>query len=57
MAPGDRRRGNGHKLKHVNMRMSFFTVRVTAHWNKVAQGGCGVSFPGDIQEPSGHNHE
>jgi len=26
---------------------------VTEHWNRFAQGGCGFSFSGDIQDPPG----
>ena len=34
---GNRKRGNGHKLKlrkfRINVHKNFFTVRVTEHWN------------------------
>jgi len=54
---GDRTRGKGHKTEHrkfrTNMRKNFFAVRLMEHWNRLAQGGCGVSFSGDIQGPSG----
>ena len=39
VVPGDRKRGNGHKLEcskfHMNMRKSYFTLWVTEHWNRL----------------------
>ena len=55
---GGRTRGNNHKLQHrkfcTNMRRNSFTVRLAEHWNRLSRGTCGVSFSGDIQDPSGH---
>jgi len=57
VVPSNMIRGNGHKLKqrkfHLNMRKNFFTLRVTEHGAQAAQGSCGVSFSGDIQDPPG----
>lgn len=47
--PSDRRRGNGHKLKHVkihmNTRKQYFTVRVAKHGNSLPDWAqCWMSY-------------
>jgi len=42
VVPSDRTRGNCNKLKYkkflLNIRMNFFTLRVTEHWNRLPRG-------------------
>jgi len=57
VARSNKTRGSRQKLEHrkfhTNTRKNFVTVRVAEQiW--AAQKGCGVSFSGDIQDPSGH---
>lgn len=51
---GDRTRNNSHKLKykefHLNMKENIEGGRVL---EESAQGGCGISLSGDIQNPPG----
>lgn len=53
----DRTRANGHKVKHrkycMNIGKHFCTGQVVA---RLAQGGCSISIPGDIQELPGHGY-
>jgi len=54
VVPRNRTRGSGHKLKHgkyhLNVMKNFEGDRAL---EEAAQRGCGVSFSGDIQNPTG----
>ena len=58
VVPSDRTRGNQNKLgtqevpyEHEEKLLYFECDRAL---EQAAQRGCGVSFSGDIQDPSGH---
>jgi len=57
VVPSDRKRGDGHKLKHrrlpLNIR-NFFHCEGDRALAQVAQRGCRVSILEGIQKPSGH---
>ena len=48
VVPSNRTRGNRHKLKQRRFHLNSEADRAL---DQAAQGGCGVSFPGDIQTP------
>ena len=54
VVPSDRTRDNGHKMKHskfrLNMRKKYLPSEGDGALEQAAQGGCGVSFSGDIQD-------
>ena len=53
---GDRTRGIGHKFEHRKFRTSakeLLHSEGNGALDQAAQGGCGFSFSGDIQDPSG----
>jgi len=52
VVPGDRTRGNGHKLKRRKFHLNAKEEGDGA-LEQVAQRCCGVSFSGDIQNPPG----
>ena len=58
VVPRDRKRDNGHKLKHrrypLNIRKHFFIVKVTKHWHRLPREVVGCPSLRDIQKLSGH---
>jgi len=50
-------KGQWEKLQHRKFRTyarkNFFAVRVTEHWEELAQRECGFSFSGDVQDSPG----
>lgn len=59
VVPSDRRRGNEHKLEtrkfYLNIRKDFFSLKVTEHWKRLSWEAVDSSFPGDVQDLSGHS--
>jgi len=53
VVPSDRTRGNEHKLKHRKFKL--LPSEGDRALEQAAQGGCGVSFSGDIQDPPGQS--
>ena len=55
VVPSDRTGGSGPKQKHrklyLNMKKNFEGYRAL---EQAAQSNCGISFSGDIRNPSGH---
>ena len=55
VVPSDRTGGSGPKLEHrklyLNMKKNFEGYRAL---EQAAQSNCGISFSGDIRNPSGH---
>ncbi|GAB0206786.1 mitochondrial enolase superfamily member 1, partial [Grus japonensis] len=59
LVPSDRTRGNGHNLEprksHLHMRKNLLHFEGDRAPEQAAQGGSGVSFSGDIQNPPGRH--